>query len=541
MKREIKIIGICGKMGSGKDTLANIIKSSFPMFEIRKFARAVREFVSEITEIDVDKMETTEQKSYVFSMILDSSILLDRIKSAFLNLISFPATGQCYMIVLPGGKAIKGDIHKIATDIYKILTGTKYVDDEYISLNKTIGQLLQLVGSDCMRNLIDENIWVSILRERWIESNKPIIIISDVRFDNEVEMIKREGGIVIKIERPSNISSSDGRSKTHISESTVDSLKYDKLIINDSTIDDLGRKFFLIWDEVNNNIIYNEIKPILYDCLSDIKTEENINDLGFIKLIDVMPRMVDKNSIGCESAIVQSARVSYGAGTSSSRSDTALIRYLLRNKHMTPFEMIQLKFFIKCPMFTATQWIRHRSASINQESARYSIISDEFYIPENSSLCYQSKTNKQGSDNTIINDVSDIKEDIIKSYNNSYKTYNDNIQRGLAREMSRIVLPEGRYTKFYWSINLRNLLHFLELRMEKHAQENIRQYATAIYEIIKKLYPVTIAAYDDYITNSMVLSSNEVKYISGNKTIKLSSTEMIELKNKMEIMNISDK
>ena len=239
-------------------------------------------------------------------------------------------------------------------------------------------------------------------------------------------------------------------------------------------------------------------------------------DHGFVGLID---------SMGNDSSIVQAARVSYGQGTKKVSEDRGLIRYLLRHKHTTPFEMIHLKFHCKMPIFVARQWVRHRTASINEYSARYSIMTDEFYIPELEHIQPQAKDNKQGRSG-LLNDEDRIqaRNEIIKSAEDSYSRYQlllgdredsntifSDDYDGIARELARGVLTVFNYTEWYWSINLHNLFHFLRLRMDLHAQYEIRVYADAMYEIIKPLFPDACEAFEDYILGGVELTRMEVE------------------------------
>ncbi len=211
-----------------------------------------------------------------------------------------------------------------------------------------------------------------------------------------------------------------------------------------------------------------------------------ILDKGFVKLVDYM---------GDDNSIVQSARVSYGEGTKTKRNDEKLINYLWKNKHTTPFEMCEIKLHIKAPIFVARQWFRHRTASYNEISARYSEMKDEFYLAELNQLCEQSDKNKQCRDEKLVEDGLYIKGLLEQAHKYTYMVYKELLKSGLARELARGILPVNLYTEFYFKINLKNLLHFLSLRNHSHAQYEIREYAIAIEEIIKILYPVTYEAY----------------------------------------------
>lgn len=262
--------------------------------------------------------------------------------------------------------------------------------------------------------------------------------------------------------------------------------------------------------------------------------EIKVLDKGFVKLIDYM---------GNDESITNAARVSYGDGTKTVNDNRNLIRYLLRNKHTTPFEMVVFKFLIKCPIFVTRQWHRHRTWSYNEESARYSIMKNEFYIPEINRLTKQSKNNKQGSSSEILENSKEIQRNIENQTiadRNHYEWYLDN---ELARETSRITLPLNTYTQFYGQVNLHNLLHFLKLRMDNHAQYEIRIYADAIYKLIKDIVPITIEAFDDYYINSKTFSGIEMDIIKeilkGNKLEennlkdKMSNREILEFKEKI--------
>ena len=240
-----------------------------------------------------------------------------------------------------------------------------------------------------------------------------------------------------------------------------------------------------------------------------------------VQLIDCM---------GTDSSIVQAARVSYGPGTKTPSDDRSLVRYLLRNRHTTPFEMVEFKFRIKCPIFIARQLMRHRTASINEISARYSVISDEYYTPN--PFRTQSTLNKQGSSNDTLDES--VSLELFSKYteccNNAFKLYTEMIDKGVSRELARCVLPQSTFTEFYWKINLHNLLHFLKLRMDSHAQQEIRELANMIYIHVKEKVPVTIEAYEDYCVGSVTFNCGE---LSGTK---LGKSEQIEFDEKKKIL-----
>lgn len=213
--------------------------------------------------------------------------------------------------------------------------------------------------------------------------------------------------------------------------------------------------------------------------------------------------------MGTDESIVQAARVSYGAGTKSVSDDRALIRYLMRHKHTTPFEMVEFKFHIRAPIYVARQWLRHRTASVNEMSARYSVIPDEFYLPDQ--LRKQSASRGQGGEEPMESPNLLAKQKT--SCDLAFHVYDELLEKGVSRELARAHLPQCTFTEFYWKIDLHNLLHFLSLRMEDHAQKEIRDLATQIYERIKPIVPVTCEAFEDFRLGAMTLSKLEIEFI----------------------------
>lgn len=236
--------------------------------------------------------------------------------------------------------------------------------------------------------------------------------------------------------------------------------------------------------------------------------------LGGIKVLDHgHVRLVD--TMGDDSAVVQAARVSYGAGTKSVSEDRGLIRYLLKHQHTTPFEMCEIKLHCKMPLFVARQWVRHRTASINEMSARYSILPGEFYVPKVDQLQYQDTNNAQGRSGEMSNDDAGFTLDTILQQNkNAYEAYERLLTVGTARELARMVLPTNIYTEWYWKVDVHNLMNFLRLRADSHAQYEIRVYAEAICKIFKSWMPITYEAFEDYILNAESLSAMEVGLVS---------------------------
>lgn len=230
-------------------------------------------------------------------------------------------------------------------------------------------------------------------------------------------------------------------------------------------------------------------------------------DHGLIRVIDYM---------GDDSAIVQAARVSYGRGTKAVSNDEGLIRYLMRHWHSTPFEMCEVKFHVKLPVFVARQWIRHRTANVNEYSARYSILDREFYIPAPEHLAAQSTVNNQGRGEVLAGDeaqrVLDIlREDSMRSYDHYEGMLSQDGQQGLARELARMNLPANIYTQWYWKTDLHNLFHFLRLRADAHAQYEIRAYAETMCGIVKDWVPLAYAAFEDYRLGGVQLSAKGVE------------------------------
>lgn len=234
---------------------------------------------------------------------------------------------------------------------------------------------------------------------------------------------------------------------------------------------------------------------------------------GFVRLVDYM---------GGDESIVQAARVSYGKGTKTVSEDRTLIRYLMRHQHTTPFEMVEFKFHIKLPIFVARQWIRHRTANVNEYSGRYSIMPEEFYIPDEEVIKFQSNSNKQGRDSEEVPPEirRRVLEILLDEQKAAFQGYQEMLNYNIARELARINLPLSLYTQWYWKIDLHNLFHFLKLRMDKHAQYEIRVYAEKMAEIVKAVVPMAYEAFEDYVLNSVTFSKNELlilkKYLPEN-------------------------
>jgi thymidylate synthase (FAD) len=246
------------------------------------------------------------------------------------------------------------------------------------------------------------------------------------------------------------------------------------------------------------------LEEILYQALPAL-------DHGFVRVVDYM---------GDDAAIVQAARVSYGRGTKKTREDAGLIRYLMRHRHTTPFEMCEIKYHVKLPVFVARQWIRHRTANVNEYSARYSILDREFYIPAPEHLAAQSAVNRQGRGDVLTGAeaqrVLDIlKDDSARAYDHYEEMLNEREdgsvvapgKTGLARELARMNLPLNIYTQWYWKTDLHNLLHFLSLRADAHAQYEIRAYAEVMLDTVKRWVPLVYEAFADYRMGGYALSA----------------------------------
>ena len=235
-------------------------------------------------------------------------------------------------------------------------------------------------------------------------------------------------------------------------------------------------------------------------------TAHSVLDHGFIRVIDYM---------GDDAAICQAARVSYGKGTKSVQNDEGLIRYLMRHWHSTPFEMCELKLHVKLPVFVARQWIRHRTANVNEYSARYSILDREFYIPAPDDLAAQSVINNQGRGDVLEGEeaarvLEILKSDSTRAYDHYEAMISQDGQAGLARELARMNLPANIYTQWYWKVDLHNLFHFLRLRADAHAQYEIRVYAEAMCKVVADWVPFAYRAFEDYRLGAMTLSAQMV-------------------------------
>jgi thymidylate synthase (FAD) len=279
-----------------------------------------------------------------------------------------------------------------------------------------------------------------------------------------------------------------------------------------------------------------------YDVMGgSARWDVKVHDHGLVGLIDVMPRFAPVGKTA-DFAIVQAARVSYGAGTKQVNEDRGLIRYLARHRHTTPFEMIEFKFHHVMPIFIARQWIRHRTANVNEYSARYSVVQDRFYHPSVENVRKQSASNRQGGEEPI--DEMTAKEfcEFLDRTEKMYEEYERFIDKGVARAMARIALPVSVYTEWYWKIDLHNLFHFLSLRMDAHAQQEIRDYATAMFALVQPIVPVAAEAFLDYNFGAVHLTRLEVEAIKTGKALQSENKrENAEWEEKKRRLGMGDK
>ena len=294
---------------------------------------------------------------------------------------------------------------------------------------------------------------------------------------------------------------------------------------------------------ITKRVTSPDLERLLYEVIP-------ILDHGFIRVVDYM---------GNDSSIVQAARVSYGKGTKKVSTDSGLIKYLMRHWHSTPFEMCEIKYHVKLPIFIARQWIRHRTANVNEYSARYSILDKEFYLPSEENLAAQSKSNRQGRGDVIEGEQAKkvlnlLKTDAERTYNNYEEMLNERYDGsvieenkiGLARELARMNLTLNTYTQWYWKTDLLNLMNFLRLRADHHAQYEIRAYADAMLDTLQRWVPITYEAFMDYRVGGTEVSSKGKLIIQKlikkeNVTIEESGLSKREWNELMEAFNLKDK
>ena len=230
---------------------------------------------------------------------------------------------------------------------------------------------------------------------------------------------------------------------------------------------------------------------------------KTIHQLGFVKLLDVM---------GDDEEVENSARISYGEGTRKVNQTRNLIRYLMRHKHTSPFEMCEVKFHLKLPIFIMRQLVRHRTANLNEYSGRYSVMSNEFYLPEGDYLAKQSTTNNQGR-GEVLDKQGLLQFEFNRIYDGASMAYQVLLEHDLSRELARALLPVANYTECIWKIDLHNFFHFVKLRSDSHAQREIRDYADAMYELVKPNFPICCEAFEDYVQGATTFSKQEMEII----------------------------
>ncbi|MDR0569425.1 MAG: FAD-dependent thymidylate synthase [Spirochaetaceae bacterium] len=241
---------------------------------------------------------------------------------------------------------------------------------------------------------------------------------------------------------------------------------------------------------------------VVQEAEAVLDQEFPVLDKGFVRLVDYL---------GGDERVVQAARVSYGSGTKSYREDAGLIDYLLRNRHTSPFEQVALTFHVKLPIFVARQWVRHRTARLNEISGRYSVLKDDFYAPERGDIAFQSSDNKQGRSGQEVSPelAEKVLSSLAEEQKRAYQAYTGLIGQGIARELARIHLPLSVYTEMYWQIDLHNLFHFLELRLHPHAQKEIRRYAEVLLDIVRRVAPRCVESFERHILGGLVFSREE--------------------------------
>jgi len=234
--------------------------------------------------------------------------------------------------------------------------------------------------------------------------------------------------------------------------------------------------------------------------------EVKVHEDGLVRLLDIM---------GSDDDVVDAARISYGKGTKKNSETRNLIRYLMRHKHTSPFEMCEVKFYLKLPIFVMRQIVRHRTANLNEYSGRYSIMSEEFYVPQDDYIQKQSTQNNQGRGEEI-EEKGLVKFEFNRIYDNAIHSYHNLLELDVARELARSVLPVGNYTEVIWKVDLNNFFKFCKLRMDSHAQKEVQDFANAMYGLVKPEFPLCCEAYEDYIQNSVTFTQKEMDIIRDN-------------------------
>ena len=248
-------------------------------------------------------------------------------------------------------------------------------------------------------------------------------------------------------------------------------------------------------------------ETITIDESGEPHEEIQVHEHGFVKLLDVM---------GNDEEVENAARISYGEGTRKTSQTRNLIRYLMRHKHTSPFEMCEVKFHLKLPIFVMRQLVRHRTANLNEYSGRYSVMSDDFYFPKGKNLKPQSTTNKQGREDGELRNPGEIEFEIFRIFDGAKNAYHNLLDWGLSRELARIVLPVANYTEVIWKIDLHNFFHFYRLRADSHALDEIQHFADAMWKLVEPHFPICCEAFTDYVLDAKTFSKKEMAIIKDN-------------------------
>jgi len=248
-------------------------------------------------------------------------------------------------------------------------------------------------------------------------------------------------------------------------------------------------------------------ESIMIDEGGEPHEEIQVHEHGFVKLLDVM---------GDDEEVENAARISYGEGTRKTSQTRNLIRYLMRHKHTSPFEMCEVKFHLKLPIFVMRQLVRHRTANLNEYSGRYSVMSDDFYFPKGKNLKPQSSTNKQGREDGELRNPGEIEFEIFRIFDGAKNAYHNLLDWDLSRELARIVLPVSNYTEVIWKIDLHNFFHFYRLRGDDHAQDEIQHFADAMWQLVEPHFPLCCEAFTDYALEAKTFSKKEMAIIKDN-------------------------
>lgn len=464
-------------------------------------------------------------------------------KSPFGDIAPRENRGQSRVGDMKGGKAIVGSI-KGEDKLGQPFKGTMGVNNfrppDHLDRKQKKNQIANRGHPEIGPNHLFENfpIWDYPIEEKDRQIDQPIT--EDKRGQEWNFSLKRESNHV--------------KNPAVLIESIERGIAEDKIAHQQnkqpSLLPDISLKFHGEWEYVIASGMTTEIQPI--DPKEGYRPENDPNcitclNYGFVRLVEVM---------GSDHSVVQAARVSYGKGTKSLRADRALIHYLLQHKHTTPFEMIEFKFHCRMPIFVARQWIRHRTANVNEVSGRYSIMEEMFWEPTPEDIRKQSFTNRQGSTNEAVTPATAEKicKEFIAEQKKLYQQYEGYLKEGMAREVARANLPLSLYTEWYWKIDLHNLLHFLQLRMDAHAQQEIRVFACAMAEFVKRHCPIVWEAFEEHQLHAAQFSASERKLlaelieknglwkeIEQKRTAQLKADEATDKKIERELENLRNR